>query len=120
MATITQQNDIASERDVFSFTLRIGGDGGLTDAMHDALAAVGCDDALLRQCDGHIFLDFDREDKSMTDAIVSAIIAVESSAANLTVLEVIPPGSREIKSINAVLRARRETGLVKSLEKPQH
>ncbi len=119
MAMTTGDDQIALEPDVFAFTLRLAGAAEITDLLENALFEAGCDDALLRQCDGQLFLDFDRESPTVTDAIVSAIKAVEGSQVGLTVAEVIPPGGKEISSINAVLCARRDEGLLKSLEKPR-
>jgi hypothetical protein len=117
---MTNEESLASEQGVYSFTLRLCGlRGRITDETQNTLFEAGCDDALLRQCDGHVFLDFDREGKSLTQAIVSAIQAVEASGAGFTVVEVIPPGSDEIGAINAALSARSDEGLLKSLAKPQ-
>lgn len=117
MCVFTRDNDrIAAEKDVFAFTLRLSGAARVSDEIEDTLFEAGCSDALLRQCDGQLFLDFDREAGSIFEAVISAIKAVESCNLGLSVVEVIPPGSREISAINAALCVRRDEAVLKRLE----
>lgn len=58
------------------FTFTIG--GVLTDARLDALVRAGCDDATFSSKGELTFAEFDREAETLMDAVVSAVVAVES------------------------------------------
>lgn len=60
-----------------SFTLVIAGDAG-TDERIDALYEAGCDDATFTHSPTISYGDFDRPARSLLDALLSAIGAVES------------------------------------------
>ena len=101
----------------FSFSLLISGIDEITDALEDALYGGACDDALISQVEGRIYLDFDREAESWTTAIMSAIEDVENCGLDLRVARVVPPGQNVIKDINAFLRLRDQPELKKRLTK---
>lgn len=73
---------------VFSFTLRIEGTDVMTDAAQDALFEAGCDDATFGVSNGVQTADFDREAVDFSDAVASAIKAVESAISGALVVEV--------------------------------
>jgi predicted DNA-binding transcriptional regulator AlpA len=58
----------------FTLTIR----GALTDARLDALFEAGCDDATFSTKGELTFGEFDRDAPSLLDAVLSAIVAVES------------------------------------------
>jgi hypothetical protein len=74
----------------YDFTLILSGVPELTDAVCDALFEAGCDDAVLGQRDGVVFLDFGREADSAQAAILSAIAAVEGAGIGAQVVRVEP------------------------------
>jgi hypothetical protein len=94
------------EKACHQFVLTVRGADALTETIENALFEAGCDDALVHMCDGQLYLDFDREETSLHQAIVSAIRAVESCGQNLQVVAVSPPNADEIDQINSVLRTR--------------
>lgn len=107
MATATQRPS-NSETDTHSFTLILSGAEDLTDKLEKAIYGGGCGDALLGMTEGQIFLDFDREAKSLGEAIVSAIRQVESLSLGLRVTQVVPPGDKIIAFFNAMLMIRND------------
>jgi len=68
-----------SPREAYSFTLILAGLAEPTDEAQGALLASGCDDALFGSRDGTAFLDFDREARSLSQAIRTAIENVEGA-----------------------------------------
>lgn len=92
----------------YQFTLAVGGVDQVSEELENALFDAGCDDALLSSAGGHVYLEFDREAKSLHDAIISAIHAVEGSKKGLKVLRVHPPNAQELDRINAALKVRNE------------
>ena len=74
----------------YDFTLILAGVPELTDEVTDALFEAGCDDATVGQREGAVFLDFTREAKSRTEAIQSAIAAVEGAGIGARVVRVGP------------------------------
>ena len=61
-----------------TFTLVLQGVDKITTAFEDAVFEAGCDDAMLYSKNGTIFLEFDRVDKTLKSAIVSAILDIET------------------------------------------
>lgn len=75
---------------VYQFTLVLDGVDDQTPNLEDSLFEVGCDDALINYKNGTVYLDFDREDKDLEHAIISAIKAVESADLGAKILSVAP------------------------------
>jgi hypothetical protein len=72
------------------FTLILSGVNELTDEVCDALFEAGCDDALPGTRDGVVFLDFSREGKSIQEAVLAAIGAVERAGVGACVVRLEP------------------------------
>lgn len=72
----------------YDFTLILSGIPELTNEVCDALFEAGCDDAVLGQREGVVFLDFGREADSAQAAVQSAITAVESAGIGARVVRV--------------------------------
>lgn len=75
---------------LYQFTLVLDGVDELTPNLEDALFAVGCDDALINYKNGTVYLDFDRADEDLEQAIISAIKAVESADLGAKIISVAP------------------------------
>jgi hypothetical protein len=73
-----------------SFTLYFAGPDILTDENFDALFEAGCDDALFGERDGAQYGDFDREAKSFSDALRTALRDVQKAVPGLRVVRVEP------------------------------
>ena len=73
-----------------SFVLLVEGIDAITAELEEALAAVGCDDALVGLRNGVVHLDFDRQAESVEAAVVSAIRDVESAGVHARVFRVEP------------------------------
>ncbi len=110
MATVTKQQHRPSDSntDTYSFILILSGADDITDELTKAIYDGGCDDALLGMTEGQLFLDFDREATSLSEAIKSAIKDVESIPLGLKVTQVVPPGDRTIALFNAILTLRND------------
>ena len=80
----------------YEFTLVLANCAELTEAMAEAIAAAGCQDASPRSSQGIVSIDFDRDAESLESAIRCAIAQAQS--AGLTVARV------EIEPDAAVLR----------------
>ncbi|HEY5312569.1 MAG TPA: hypothetical protein VIK18_08615 [Pirellulales bacterium] len=106
MVTRSQRRPSDSPVDTYSFTLLLSGLDQITDEVERAVYSAGCDDALLGTTDGQAFLNFDRQARSMVEAIQSAIKDVERSGIGIKVTQVVPPGDREIQLFNALLKLR--------------
>ncbi|MCA0403917.1 MAG: DNA-binding protein [Proteobacteria bacterium] len=74
----------------YRFTLVLDGVDDRTPNLEDALFEAGCDDALINYKNGTVYLDFDREDMSLEQAIISAIKAVESTDLGARIVSVAP------------------------------
>lgn len=74
----------------FQFTLVLDGVDENTSNLEDALFEAGCDDALINFKNGTVYLDFDREDENLEQAIISAINAVESTKLGTIIISVAP------------------------------
>lgn len=73
----------------FHFVVQLAGAGKLTRRLQDRVYEAGCDDAALIERNGRIILDFDRQAKSMPEAIKSALSDIQR--AGLRVSEVAFP-----------------------------
>lgn len=73
-----------------TFTLVLTGIAAIDSEIEDRLFEAGCDDALLGIRDGVVYLDFDREAESLTEAILSAIENVEGAVLEVKVVRVEP------------------------------
>lgn len=74
----------------YQFTLILGEVDDVTPDLEDSLYEAGCDDALINFRDGTVYLDFDRKDLSLEEAVVKAIHQVESSTVKAKVINVAP------------------------------
>ncbi len=74
----------------YSFTLFLKGADVLLDESLDALYEAGCDDAVFGERDGAQYAAFDREAKSFTEALKSAIVNLTSTVDGLHVARVAP------------------------------
>jgi len=74
----------------YPFTLVLSGPTDLCEDLEDRFFEAGCDDALLNFRDGVLYIDFDREAESMQEAILSAILDVESAGSGIRVIRVEP------------------------------
>jgi hypothetical protein len=57
----------------FHFTMVLENLDDISEELTNRLFEAGCDDALLRCCDGVVYLDFDRDAGSLAEAIGSAV-----------------------------------------------
>jgi hypothetical protein len=74
----------------YEFTLLVEGADLQTDESQDALFEAGCDDATIGMAAGVQYLRFDRQARSLADALVSAITAVEQAVPGVRVVRVAP------------------------------
>ena len=75
---------------VYQFTLVLEGVDDTTPNLEDALFEAGCDDALINYKNGTVYLDFDRENEDLEQAIISAIKDVESTNLRIKIVSVAP------------------------------
>ncbi len=85
MATATSRPKLKT----FHFVVRLVGAGKLTRRLQDRIYEAGCDDAALIERGGRIVLDFDRQARSMPEAVESALSDIQR--AGLRVSEVVFP-----------------------------
>lgn len=64
---------------LFSFTLTLSGVTYDQEGLEDALHASGCDDALICAYGNSVYVEFDRDAKTLDDAISSAVDNIESA-----------------------------------------
>lgn len=57
----------------FHFSVILEGLDDISEELTNRLFEAGCDDTLLRCCDGVVYLDFDRDAGSLADAVGSAV-----------------------------------------------
>lgn len=57
----------------FHFSVILEGLDDISDELANRLFEAGCDDTLLRCCDGVVYLEFDRDAESLAAAIGSAV-----------------------------------------------
>jgi hypothetical protein len=74
----------------YSFVLHLEGQDVFRPEVIESLYASGCNDATFTSQSGRQFADFDREASSRTEAILSAIEAVETAVPGLVVVHVEP------------------------------
>lgn len=67
-----------SKLKTFNFSLVLNGVNKITTKLEDNVYNAGCNDAILHSKNGTIYLGFDREETSLKNAIISAILDVES------------------------------------------
>lgn len=89
MATSSRARTTAGER-FHSFTLYFRGPDILTDENCDALFEAGCDDVLFGERDGAQYGDFDREARSFSDALRTALRDVQRAVPGLRVVRIEP------------------------------
>ncbi len=66
--------------EAYTFTLMVEGPDLHAPSMIDALFDAGCDDALVASIDGAQYVELDREAETLQDAILSAVMDIESVA----------------------------------------
>src|SRR5437899_11339911 len=66
-------------KETHSFTLILSRVSRLTNKLENTLFEAGCSDALLGTRDGMVYLDFDREAPSFTEALSTAIRDVKKA-----------------------------------------
>ena len=103
------------ENSTYSFTLLLNGIDEITSELEDALYGGACNDALISQAGGRVYLDFDRAAESWSAAIMSAIEDVENSGLGVRVARVYLPGEEVIEGINAFLHVRDQPDLRRRL-----
>ncbi len=74
----------------YEFTLLVEGADLQTEEAQDALFEAGCDDATIGVTAGVQHLHFDREARSLAEALVSGITAVEQAVPAVRVVRVAP------------------------------
>lgn len=98
--------------EMFSFRIRLADADQIVDdmthekllEMSDAIFEAGCDDSTPGVSCGVVFVDFDREAKTLREAIESAVADVEKSGYHVARVE---PEDREVfDEINAELTSR--------------
>ena len=90
----------------YTFTLVLSGFIELSEDVEDRLFESGCDDALLSFRDGVPYLDFDREEESLREAILSAIHDVEGADIGARVIRVEPDFGVGLKSPHGLLNTK--------------
>ncbi len=108
-ATGSQASVSGLEREVFPFTFTLENVPDDHELVANRLFECGCDDAFLHAVDGRIFLDFDREQTDLWQAIASALQCVEACGLGIRVTHVAPPGEDTIGVFNAWLQVRDKT-----------
>lgn len=74
---------MTSSETTYRFTLILSGGNGLTEAVQDALFNAGCDDAILGERGGVLYLDFDRKGESLAHAVLAAARDVDRAGGGL-------------------------------------
>lgn len=74
----------------FDFTLILDGVSDKTEDLEDQLFEAGCDDALIYFRNGTVLLDFSRKARTLEEAVISAIKAIESTAVAAQVMSMSP------------------------------
>jgi hypothetical protein len=68
----------------FHFTVILEGLNDISEELTNRLFEAGCDDTLLRCCDGVVYLDFDRDATSLADAVGSAVRDITAAGCSPT------------------------------------
>lgn len=92
----------------YQFTLLLDGVNSDTPGLEDSLFESGCDDALIKNKSGLVYLDFDRESSSLEQAIVSAINDVETAGINARVTSIEPEHLVNLSDIGERLTLTRQ------------
>jgi hypothetical protein len=92
----------------FEFTLVLDGVNDKTLNLEDHLFEAGCDDALINFRNGTVSLDFTRNEKTLRDAIISAIKQIESCPLGAKVLSVGPDNLVNESEIAKRLNCKRQ------------
>ncbi|MFO1257123.1 MAG: hypothetical protein U1E78_01680 [Gammaproteobacteria bacterium] len=86
-------------KDIHEFTLVLDGVDETTQGLEDTLFEAGCDDALINFRNGTVYLDFEREQDSLENAVLSAIRAVEGCGLGAKVIRILPDDLVSISDI---------------------
>lgn len=68
----------------FRFTVVLDGLDDISEELANRLFEAGCDDTLLRCCDGVVYLDFDRDASTLAEAIGSAVRDIAAAGCSLS------------------------------------
>lgn len=93
----------------FEFILILGNIDETTNGLEDSLFEASCDDALINFRNGTVYLDFHREANSFEEAVISAIMDVESSKLDTVVIGVAPENLVSESEIAKRLKIKRQT-----------
>ena len=88
---------------VHKFTLVLSGVAEITPELADALYTATSGDIEFNMCDGAAFLEFERDARTLRDAITSAIRDVEAADVGVRVVRVESDAANTIAKINAEL-----------------
>ncbi len=88
--TNPQESSQVSARQTYAFQLILAGPDPSEPAQLERLFEAGCGDATFGACDGVYIADFDRAAPTYSEALRSAIAAVEQAVPGLRVLRVAP------------------------------
>lgn len=72
----------------YRFTLTVDGADVLSDVAQDALHEAGCDDATFGSSNGIQIAEFDREAADFSEAVASAIKAIEGAVEGAKVIDI--------------------------------
>lgn len=75
---------------VYTFTLIVDGPDLQSEANSAALFEAGCDDALVGRAGTLQYIDFDREARSLSDAVFTATESIERAVSGATVVHLEP------------------------------
>lgn len=73
----------------FRFTIVLEGLDDINEELTNRLFEAGCDDTLLRSCEGVVYLDFDRDANSLAEAIGSAVRDITRAGCSLSHISVL-------------------------------
>jgi hypothetical protein len=93
----------------YEFTLLVEGADLQGVEPQNALFEAGCDDATIETAGGVQYLHFDREARSLAEALVSAIAAVEQAVPGVRVVRVAPDDYVTLAEIGKRTRRTRES-----------
>lgn len=95
-------------KEIYEFTLVLDGVDENTQGLEDSLFEAGCDDALINFRNGTVYLDFDREESSLVNAVLSAIRDVEGCGIGAKVIRILPDDLVSISDIAKRLNKGRQ------------
>lgn len=93
----------------YQFTLILKNVHEKTVDLEDSLFEANCDDALIHFKHGTVYLDFDRKASSLEEAVISAIIDIQSSSIDADVASVAPENLVTESEIAKRLKISRQT-----------